>query len=101
MGNAPMRHTGGGYDPDCTCSKCMARTREIISKGGTFGGTAFRDAPQRDDPSVTNTYSTRVCGMVVTTDTSSTGRILTAAPTTCTLGMLKETNTTSSATILS
>lgn len=56
MGNAPMRHQGIGYDPDCTCGKCMAKTREIIRSGGTPGLTSFRDVAQRDDPSVTNTF---------------------------------------------
>lgn len=56
MGNRPERHQGGGYDPDCTCRKCMAKTREIVRGGGSPGATSFRDVPQRDDPSVTNTY---------------------------------------------
>jgi len=59
-----QRHLGGGYDPDCTCGSCMKETRRIVNSGGTpgatsggtFGSTAFRDVPQRSDPSVTNTF---------------------------------------------
>lgn len=33
------------------------RTERTLNRGGgTFNSTSFRDKPQRDDPSVTNTY---------------------------------------------
>jgi len=51
--------------PDCcNCKRCnprlhkkfAQRERESRSKRGTFNSTAFADKPQRNDPSVTNTY---------------------------------------------
>lgn len=41
--------------PDCDCSSCRRQYRQTES-GGTFSSTAFADGPQRDDPSITNTY---------------------------------------------
>lgn len=38
-----------GYPVGCNCPTCRPR-------GGTFNASSFRDAPQRNDSSVTNTY---------------------------------------------
>lgn len=50
------------YSSRCSCRKCtntrarIAREEAAENNGGTMGATSFRDKPQRDDPTVTNTY---------------------------------------------
>lgn len=57
---ARRRHPFNDY---CSCKACYEEARRRVladrdsdNHGGTFNSTSFRDKPQRDDPSVTNTY---------------------------------------------
>lgn len=59
-----MSRMGSGHPRGCTCRFCsydksVKRDRQDAqhrNRGGTFNSTSFRDKPQRNDPSVTNTY---------------------------------------------
>lgn len=44
-----------GYPPDCSCPVCE-RDQKRNRRSGTFNSTSFHDKPQRQDPSVINTY---------------------------------------------
>lgn len=55
---------GGGHSGPCSgrypCNNCYIRIQGAINEdsntGGTMSATAFRDVPQRNDPTVTNTF---------------------------------------------